>query len=422
VAAQGQRRLRVLLSAYACAPESGSEPGTAWSWVRELSRHADITVVTRANNRVPIEEWIRSHPQELDAVGWLFVDAPSWILRLKRGALGIRWYNAVWQLLALREARALVMREPHDLAHHVSLMGPGFVMVPFLPIPSVVGPFGGLQPLARGFSGIARHRLLESARKMRNVLRRVSPLWRWQLSRTDGVIVANTGTLSLLPPGPRRRCYLMQIGTEEVLDQEAAPEVHDAIIESDDPLTILWGGMHVGWKGLELFLRALPLIAMRTSTAQVVVTGTGADKAYFERLADELGLGDLVRFRGWVSREAYRHLLASCDIFVFTSLRETTGAALLEAMGQGKPTIVIDHGGPADITTPATSIKVKPESPRSAINGLADGLVRLISDRELRLQLGSAARQRIAETYSWPTVTERTVRIYASILRKSELR
>jgi glycosyltransferase involved in cell wall biosynthesis len=214
----------------------------------------------------------------------------------------------------------------------------------------------------------------------------------------------------------------MQIGTEEVLDQEAPPEVHDAITESDDPLIILWGGSHVGWKGLELFLRALPLIDIRTSTAQIVVTGTGADKAYFERLADELGLGDLVRFRGWVSREAYRHLLASCDIFVFTSLRETTGAALLEAMGQGKPTIVIDHGGPADITTPATSIKVKPESPRSAINGLADGLVRLISDRELRLQLGSAARQRIAETYSWPTVTERTVRIYASILRKPELR
>lgn len=422
MAAQARGRRRVLLSAYACAPESGSEPGTSWSWIQHLSKHVDISVLTRANNRRAVEAWIGSHPGELTNVRWLFVDAPSWVLRLKRGARGIRWYYAIWQLLALREARALVQEERHDLAHHLSLMGPGLVMTPFLPIPSVVGPFGGLQPLAPGFVGLARHPLLEFGRMTRNAMRRFSPLWRWQLSRTAVLIVANTATRALLPPSARRRSVLMQIGTDEVLEYAGdLPEsAYTEMTTSDQSVRVLWGGVHIGWKGLELLLRALPLVEQQAATSmEVVITGTGVDKDRFERLSEELGVQESVHFVGWVSREKYRELLSSCDIFVFTSLRETTGAALLEAMGMGKASVVIAHGGPADIATDETSIKVEPKSPKLAVEGLARGLTRLISDRELRRRLGMAAHRRIQQNYSWPVVIRQTLRIYSTILREA---
>ena len=48
--------MRVLLSAYACEPDKGSEPGTGWNLALELARHFDVTVLTRANNRGAIEE------------------------------------------------------------------------------------------------------------------------------------------------------------------------------------------------------------------------------------------------------------------------------------------------------------------------------------------------------------------------------
>jgi hypothetical protein len=334
----------------------------------------------------------------------------------------VRWYYALWQLLALRKGRALLKRRHHDVAHHVSLMGPGFVMVPYLPVPSVVGPFGGLQPLVRGFEGVARHPLLESGRKIRNSMRKVSPLWRWQLSRTNALIVANTATRALLPPTARRRSFLMQIGTDEILpESETASQSSDDIGASErggtHAVKVLWGGVQVGWKGLELLIRALPLVKEAAETSiELMITGTGPDRAYFESLVDQLGLRDSTRFLGWVSRDTYRSLLKSCDIFIFTSLRETTGAALLEAMGQGKPTVVIDHGGPADIATEATSIKVKPESPGAAIEGLAEGLRILISDPGLRRELGGAAHRRIRDTYSWPAVVHETLRIYRSVL------
>lgn len=416
---QTNDRHRVLLSAYACAPGSGSEPGTSWSWVRELSRHVDLSVVTRANNQQAIEHWLQSHPGELQNVRWLFVDAPSWVLRLKRGTGGIRWYHAVWQLLALRRARSLLRVERHDVAHHVSLMGPGFVMTPFLPIPSVVGPFGGLQPLAPGFVRVAGHPLLEYGRITRNAIRRASPLWRWQLSRTSAIIVANTATRARLPAAARRRSILMQIGTDEAPSDPDDMDKHaqDLAVPRDQPIRVLWGGVHVGWKGLELLIRALPLVRQSAEIpVEVVISGTGVDKQRFERLVARLGPQQSVRFVGWVSRDLYRSLLSSCDIFVFTSLRETTGAALLEAMGMGKPTIVIDHGGPSDIATEATSVKITPDTPSLTIERLGDALTRLISDPDLRHTLGTSAQRRIEQEYSWSVVIHRTLGVYSSIL------
>ena len=47
--------LRVLVSAYACEPGRGSEPGVGWHWVREIARFNEVWVITRMNNRKAIE-------------------------------------------------------------------------------------------------------------------------------------------------------------------------------------------------------------------------------------------------------------------------------------------------------------------------------------------------------------------------------
>ena len=59
-------RLRVLLSAYACEPGKGSEPGVGWNWVKQLARHEDVWVLTRSNNRGAIEQALRSEPRSAE--------------------------------------------------------------------------------------------------------------------------------------------------------------------------------------------------------------------------------------------------------------------------------------------------------------------------------------------------------------------
>ena len=49
------KRLKVLISAYACEPGKGSEPEVGWQWALQMARFHDVTVLTRANNRASIE-------------------------------------------------------------------------------------------------------------------------------------------------------------------------------------------------------------------------------------------------------------------------------------------------------------------------------------------------------------------------------
>ena len=68
--------MRILVSAYACEPGRGSEPGVGWHFAEEMSKRHSLTVVTRANNRSAIERsgenWtagcIALEPEDMDAL------------------------------------------------------------------------------------------------------------------------------------------------------------------------------------------------------------------------------------------------------------------------------------------------------------------------------------------------------------------
>lgn len=51
--------MKILLSAYACEPNKGSEPGVGWGWATELAKHHQVWVLTRDNNQPVIEEYLR---------------------------------------------------------------------------------------------------------------------------------------------------------------------------------------------------------------------------------------------------------------------------------------------------------------------------------------------------------------------------
>ena len=68
--------MRVLVSAYACEAERGSEPAVGWMWVQQILRFHEIWVITRANNREPVESALAKEP--LPNVRWVYFDLPHW--------------------------------------------------------------------------------------------------------------------------------------------------------------------------------------------------------------------------------------------------------------------------------------------------------------------------------------------------------
>src|SRR5882757_1068745 len=97
--------MRILLSAYSCAPGKGSEAGVGWNWVRQMSRFHEVWAVTRSKNAPAIKKALETDPME--NVHWIFFDLPAWARFWKRGERGLRPYYYMWQFGAYLKARRL---------------------------------------------------------------------------------------------------------------------------------------------------------------------------------------------------------------------------------------------------------------------------------------------------------------------------
>lgn len=70
--------MKVLLSAYACEPNRGSEQGVGWGWAIELSKSNEVWVLTRDRNQERIEKYLHSHPEyQLPSLHFIYVGVPK---------------------------------------------------------------------------------------------------------------------------------------------------------------------------------------------------------------------------------------------------------------------------------------------------------------------------------------------------------
>ena len=79
-----------LLSAYACEPEKGSEPGVGWNWALELAKKHKVVVITRENNKQAIQQYLSRH--SCANLSFAFCDLPSKLSFFKKGQKGLHLY------------------------------------------------------------------------------------------------------------------------------------------------------------------------------------------------------------------------------------------------------------------------------------------------------------------------------------------
>jgi glycosyltransferase involved in cell wall biosynthesis len=157
-------------------------------------------------------------------------------------------------------------------------------------------------------------------------------------------------------------------------------------------------------KGHRYLLEAMAILKRRGTECCLHVAGTGDLEASLRRLAEELSLGDLVRFLGYRLNDEilqwYRE--GAVDMMVLPSvdlgrhLHEGVPVSLMEAMAHRIPVISTDTGGIPELLHGGAGILVPPQDPVA----LADAIERLVHSPDLRRQLGASGRRRIEEEFA----------------------
>ena len=331
--------MRILVFAYACDPEHGSEPGTGWVWSRMLAHLGETWVVTRANNRVPIERALAIVP-ERERLRFVYVDLPPWARFWKRGQRGVHVYYLLWQVAAARRARRLGGNRSFDLVWHVTFANAWLgSLAPLIGGPFVYGPVGGGVAMPwRLLRGAGLHATLsECARAAaRLVGRYLNPASRLAWRRAAVILVQNGETAHWLPRRRRSKAVLFQ---HAVIDEVAEPFVRPP----RDRRVALFAGRLIYWKGAELGLHALA----RAPQWELVIHGDGPEEGKLRRVAAELGIENRVTFAGLVDRETLlERMRTEFDVLLFPSLHDDSPWVVAEAVGAGLPVICIDRGGP----------------------------------------------------------------------------
>jgi glycosyltransferase involved in cell wall biosynthesis len=147
---------------------------------------------------------------------------------------------------------------------------------------------------------------------------------------------------------------------------------------------------------------------------EYLVIGDGPCRSDLERLAEELGVADRVRFLGQLPNPDAVARAAACDLFVMPGVEEPFGVAFVEAMAAGLPAIGSrGEGGPEDIAAAGPGmILVQPDDP----GALAGVLARLLRDRTELARLGAAARETVAANFTWERCGAETLAAYRAAL------
>ncbi len=180
-------------------------------------------------------------------------------------------------------------------------------------------------------------------------------------------------------------------------------------ISSDIPLVGMIGRIR-DHKDYPNFLEACKLVKQTRPFVKFLIVGEGPLDNEIKNLAEELGIVQDIFFLG--KREDVPEVLASLDVFVLSSSVEGSPAVIKEAMVMGKPVVATSVGGiPEIIEDGVNGILVYPHSPMK----LADGIIRILMDKELSEKLGRNAKKTILENFTPSVLAYKTKDVYLGV-------
>lgn len=237
---------------------------------------------------------------------------------------------------------------------------------------------------------------------------------RWFHNRTLETYVPSRATIEDLERRGFERLALWPRGVDAALFRPGRPgraEVRARLGFGPKDVVIAYVGRIAAEKNVGYLAEALGTVAGARPSTRFLFVGDGPARAEIEPK-----IGPRAVFAGYRMGEDLADHYSAADLFAFTSLTETFGNVLLEAMASGLPVVALRAGGVSDIVSPGeTGALIAPEQSSAAF---AAALIALIDDAPARRAMSAAARAH-AEAQSWDEIMLGLRHHYEQVIERS---
>ena len=419
--------LKVLLIAEQCNPDWPSVPLVAYNFFQNISRIADVTLVTHERNREAFEklaefkniDYVRE--SNFNKKYHQFVEGVA-----VKGRINWPLYHALAYPIYLefnrtvyKKFRTRILEGDYDIVHALTPMMPRYPVKAIKACkhtPFLLGPVNGGIPFPPGFQETAKKESV-NLNFLRALGRFLIPGYVETYKKADKILAGSTFTLSMLKElfsiSDRGIELFYENGiSKDFLSQRKKPKDGDII-------NLLFIGRLVPYKCADVVVEAVSQLD-KTIQDRVLLTivGDGSEKSNLEQKVQELNLGKFVRLMGKVTQQETLEYYNSADIFCFPSIREFGGAVVLEAMACGLPCIVADYGGIGEYVTKDTGFKIEPVSREYLVQELKEKITVLVKDENLRKSMSARSIDRVQE-FEWENKAKKIVAIYKTMISEN---
>lgn len=413
--------MKVLLSAYECQPNMGSEFGFGWAWSMELAAMGhEIWVITLSDNQAQIEQELQRQPRS--NLHFVYCKMTPWlpwaykITNLMRSQIAAQIVAHVakiwWQWEAYLIAKSLIREVKFDLVHHITnsmVRRPSFMG--FLGIPFILGPLaGGVKTpwsLRKSYPAIGL--LKDFIRDLANAWVRFDPLLKLSFTPALKIYCDSTQTQRLLPKVYQSKSVVLFSVPNWELTQISPIVIREST--ETELFRVLYVGRFLYWKGIHLALKAFAQLHQKIPQARFTLIGAGCQQAWLQKLASQLDIEEVVDWIPWMEQKQLSSAYLQHDVLLFPSLHDTSPNVILESFHHGLPIVCLDLGGSGVMVNDTCGRVIETNGLRESevILALSSALVELAENSELRQDLSKGALAR-ATKFTFKDVVEQIYR------------
>lgn len=390
----------ILATCYAINPYKGSEDAMGWNFLYQIARFRKVFVVTRENNKIAIETYMKENPDPLyQNMNFLYFDLPYWMRFWKKGGRGALLYYYLWQ----RGIVSFIKKQnlDFDIVHNVNFHNdwtPSFLWK--LKKPLVWGPVGHHPLIPRQYLKDYSQKYFVKDRLtwlVKNFFWKFSPSLKKTVQYSHHIWCMNSGVPDKLNLKKGQYSLYPSVASEDFCLK------NEVMIKSD--FTVISVGRFVPLKGFDLTIRSFiqftgQLSEKEKAICKLILIGTGGQKHFYKDLIQKNNAENTIEIMEWIDRRELMNRYRQASVFLFPS-HEGAGMVVPEALSFGLPVVCLQNEGPGEFITEKCGFTVSVQQYNQTVKELSGALMKLFSDKDLQQEMSTEARKHYLERFSW---------------------